>query len=82
MVKSRKDIKAPGTDAHYRHQEEFLRYLHLTESVQRDLQLDVDELRSQENWNDDLSQGVQEWVNDTNAIGRLLRVSYLLCSQC
>jgi hypothetical protein len=56
-------------------QQEYRDYLALTEEVQADLKDDVDELRSQEGWDHDTSRGVDEWVNDTDSIWRVLRVS-------
>lgn len=79
MVKS-KTTSPPGTDVFYRHQEEYQKYLHLTESVQRDFLGDVEELRAQEDWQDDMAEGVMNWVSDTDAIWRLLRVRW--CIQC
>jgi hypothetical protein len=70
-----KNTSPPGTEVYKRHQEEYARYIHLTESIQRDLLVDIDELRAQEGWDDDVYEGVKEWADDTNSIWRLLRVS-------
>lgn len=67
----------PGTEVFKRHQEEFQRYIHLTESVKKDLLADVEELRAQEGWDEDVYQGVKDWAQDSNSIWRLLRVSLL-----
>jgi hypothetical protein len=72
-----KSTNPPGTETFKRHQEEFQRYLHLTESVQRDLSADVEELRAQEGWNEDVYEGVKDWTSDLDSIWRLLRVSPL-----
>jgi hypothetical protein len=71
-----KSTNPPGTEVFKRHQEEFQRYLHLTESVQRDLIADVEELRAQEGWDEDVYEGVKDWTGDLDSIWRLLRVSY------
>jgi hypothetical protein len=65
---------APGTDVFHRHREEYQRYLHLTEAVQNDLSGDVDALKAQEGWDQDTAAGVQEWIEDKDAMWRLLRV--------
>jgi hypothetical protein len=70
-----KNTSPPGTEVYNRHREEYARYIHLTESIQRDLLVDIDELRAQEGWDDDVYEGVKEWADDTNSIWRLLRVS-------
>jgi hypothetical protein len=70
-----KSRSAPGTEVFKRHQEEYARYIHLTESIQRDLLADVEELRAQEGWDEQVYEGVKEWVEDTDSIWRLLRVS-------
>ena len=75
MVKS-KTVGPQGTDVFYRHREEYQKYFHLIESVQRDFRGDVEELRAQEDWQDDMTEGVMDWVSDTNAIWRLLRVRW------
>jgi hypothetical protein len=75
-MKKSKTTNPPGTDVFYRHREEYQKYLHLTESVQRELLADVEELGSQEGWGDEISEGVKDWLNDTDAIWRLLRVSF------
>jgi hypothetical protein len=75
MAKS-KTTSPPGTDVFHRHREEYQKYLHLTESVQRELLADVEELGSQEGWGDEISEGVKDWLNDTDAIWRLLRVRW------
>jgi len=73
MVKV-KNPNPPGTEVFKRHQDEYQRYIHLTDSVQRELLGDVEELRAQEGWDDDVYQGVRSWVDDTDSIWRLLRV--------
>lgn len=57
------------------HQQEYLEYLPLTERVQADLKEDVDTLRAQEGWDVGTSRGVDDWVDDTGAMWRALRVS-------
>ena len=69
-----KSTNPPGTEVFNRHQEDFQRYIHLTESVQKDLQADVEELRAQEGWDEDVYQGVKDWARDSDSIWRLLRV--------
>jgi hypothetical protein len=69
-----KSANPPGTEVFKRHQEEFQRYIHLTESIQRDLSADVEELRAQEGWDEDVYEGVKEWAGDADSIWRLLRV--------
>jgi len=71
-----KSTNPPGTEVFKRHQEEFQRYIHLTESVQRDLLADVEELRAQEGWDEDVYEGVKNWAGDVDSIWRLLRVSH------
>lgn len=75
MVQS-KTVSPPGTDVFYRHRDEYQKYLHLIESVQRDFRGDVEELRAQEDWQDDMTEGVMNWVSDTDAVWRLLRVRW------
>jgi len=72
-----KSTNPPGTEVFKRHQDEFQRYIHLTESVQKDLQADVEELRAQEGWDEDVYEGVKDWAQDLDSIWRLLRVSPL-----
>lgn len=69
-----KSTSPPGTEVFKRHQEEFQRYYHLTASVQRELLADVEELRVQEGWDEEVYEGVRAWVDDRNSIWRLLRV--------
>lgn len=71
-----KSTSPPGTEVFKRHQEEYQRYIHLTESVQRELLEDVEELRAQEGWDEEVHTGVTDWVQDKDSIWRLLRVSF------
>jgi hypothetical protein len=38
---------------------------------------DVEELRAQEGWGEDVYEGVKDWASDLDSIWRLLRVSSL-----
>lgn len=62
---------------HRQRQQEYEDYLDLTKQVQAELQDLVDELQSQEGWDQEIRLGVAEWVEDLDTIWRVLRVSLI-----